>query len=121
MNDVIENYNDVIDLEKELHGEETRRNRERLNELLSDEFIEFGTSGSRYSKSCVLDRLPSSDAPEINSYEFEVRKLGEDVVQVFYKTDINENHILVTSQRSSLWRKVGKGWKMIFHQSTRLN
>ena len=41
-------------LETELHRLETRQNRNRLEQLLHPDFVEFARSGRRYSRSEVI-------------------------------------------------------------------
>jgi hypothetical protein len=41
-------------LETELHKDETRRNRKRMETLLHPDFVEFGRSGRRYTRADVL-------------------------------------------------------------------
>lgn len=108
--------NKIIQLEKELHRYECRKSEQKLDELLSEDYLEIGTSGKTYNKQNQLDKLPLSEDMDINSSNFEARELADGIVQVLYQTNINE----IKAKRTSLWRKEGESWRMIFHQSTRI-
>lgn len=111
----------IIRLEKELHSSLTRSNYARLNELIADDFYEFGSSGNVWTKNDILTRLPSENktAPAIESRDFSLRKIAADTFFVTYISfrliDGKEER---TALRSSLWKKNGSGWQMIFHQGT---
>ncbi|MDA8792738.1 DUF4440 domain-containing protein [Bacteriovoracaceae bacterium] len=108
--------NKIIQLEKELHSEETRSNQERLDKLIHPGFKEIGLSGSYYTKENILQRLPDTIPVEINSYAYEAIELNASLVQLIYKTNISQqNHF-----RSSIWILENEEWKMIFHQGTPL-
>ena len=112
----------LITLEKELHGAEARTSRTRLDELISDDFREIGASGKYFGKSEVLEMLPSEEPPEIHSSDYEVFYLAPEIAQVVYQSyrlDDNGSPARKT-RRSSIWRKSGEMWKMIFHQGTML-
>ena len=49
-------------LETELHRFETRQNRDRLDQLLHPDFVEFARSGHRYSRGEVLAEFAAADA-----------------------------------------------------------
>lgn len=111
----------IIRLEKELHSSLTRANYARLNELLAEDFYEFGSSGNVWTKADILTRLPAENksAPAIESRDFSMRKIAADtffVTYISFRTieGIEER----TALRSSLWKKTGSGWQMIFHQGT---
>lgn len=110
----------IKDLEIELHQEETRKNAYRLKQLLSYEFIEFGTSGKVHTYEDEISNLPQETFHKIEAFDFNMRKLSQEVIQVTYKTkrtlENGESHAL----RSSLWIQENETWKMIFHQSTKL-
>lgn len=111
----------IISLEKELHSSLTRANYARLNELLADDYIEFGCSGNIWSKNDILTRLPSENknTSSIESRDFSLKKLSADTYFLTYISfrmiDGREER---TALRSSLWKKSGSDWKMCFHQGT---
>lgn len=89
--------------------------------LLAEDFCEFGSSGHVYDKSSIVAALAddTSDAPEV--FGFEVAFVGKDVVLVTYHTRRRDGDggTLSESLRSSIWCKLGDGWKLRFHQGTR--
>ncbi len=112
---------ELISLERELHKAETRRNRKRMEALLHPDFVEFGRSGARYSRTDVLEEFgPDSTLPTIHSEHFQMVLLAEGVALLTYVSahlDAHGNahrHTL----RSSLWVLTEAGWQMRFHQGT---
>ncbi len=108
-------------LETELHKEETRRNRARMEALLHPEFVEFGRSGRRYSRAEILKEfVGDSRLPTVHSEQFELVMLAEDVALLTYvSSHVDEagnpcRHTL----RSSIWVRTDAGWQMRFHQGT---
>ncbi|MSU45160.1 MAG: nuclear transport factor 2 family protein [Candidatus Zambryskibacteria bacterium] len=53
----------IFQLEERLQRPDVRKSVEGLNDLISEDFIEFGSSGQVYNKEDVLVNLPAS--PEI--------------------------------------------------------
>ena len=45
---------ELSSLETELHKDETRHDRQRMETLLHPDFIEFGRSGTRYTRAEIL-------------------------------------------------------------------
>lgn len=112
--------NIIFELEKRLQQPAVRKSTKELDELISDDLIEFGSSGNVYAKSDVLVNLPVATEIEFAMTDFKVRVLSSDIVQSLFKTEktnlqTGEN---IKSLRSSLWRNEGGTWKMLFHQGT---
>jgi hypothetical protein len=99
-----------------------RRDGERLRQLLSDDFLEFGSSGRVWTRKSIIDML----AMETNFFppvieEFECTFLSEKVALVTYRTartDAKTGEQL-SSLRSSVWTRQDGEWRMRFHQGTR--
>ena len=108
----------IKNLETSLLQSSTRQSAESLNQLLADDFIEFGVSGKIYNKKDILALLPKEQhSNEIILFDFEMKQLCDDVVHVTYKTKQQEKIVL----RSSIWKNNTKhGWKMCFHQGTKI-
>ncbi|WP_222937525.1 nuclear transport factor 2 family protein [Spartinivicinus ruber] len=109
----------LIDLEKQLHSTESRHSLEELNRLIADDFIEFGASGSSFGKQEVMEWLPLEQNIEITASHFQCRLISDDVAQVTYRSvrktaEASDRYTL----RSSIWKKTGSYWQMIFHQGT---
>ena len=108
-------------LETELHKDETRRNRKRMEALLHPNFVEFGRSGRRYTRADVLEEFGAGSVlPAIHSRHFDLVVLAEGVALLTYLSahmDASGNphrHTL----RSSVWVRTAVGWQIRFHQGT---
>ncbi len=112
----------IFRLEDKLQRPDIRKSVKELDELISDDLVEFGSSGQIYSKSDVLINLPASAAITFTMSDFRINVLCPDVVQSLFKTEkLNQETGKVTrSLRSSLWKNENGRWKMIFHQGTQL-
>lgn len=110
----------LIELELYLFKSEVRASAEELTVLIHDDFLEFGGSGIRFGKEEVLRRLPLSKCPEFCATDFELRMLAPDTAQLLYRTSMMNPNEFITrySLRSSLWKRDGANWQMIFHQGT---
>src|SRR5215469_523433 len=112
---------ELTTLETELHKDETRHDRRRMDKLLHPDFIEFGRSGTRYTRADILNEFGPGDVlPPIRSCNFELVVLGEGVVLLMYvSAHVNARG---TSHRqtlrSSIWLRTKVGWQMRFHQGT---
>lgn len=110
----------IKELELSLLKPEIRSSRESLDKLLADDFVEFGTSGNKYSKADILERLPKTfEKAEYTVSDFSVEMLSEDVAVAIFKTErTTDGKDKVISQRISHWRKTESGWQMFFHEAT---
>lgn len=110
----------IYELELSLLEPEVRSSYERLNELLADDFLEFGSSGSVYNKPDTLKGLTAStDKVVFGVSDFETKELSENFVLTTFKTKRTINDInIVISLRSSIWKKTNGNWQMFFHQGT---
>ena len=109
------------DLELSLLNPEVRSSAEKLDALLADDFMEFGSSGSIYHKPDTLAGLTAStDKVIFEVSDFEAKKLSEDFVLTTFKTKrtIKNDIDIVVSLRSSIWKKTDGNWQMFFHQGT---
>jgi len=98
-----------------------RHDRKQLDCLLNDEFVEFGSSGRVYDKAEIIEALLSSTEDwHYRIIGFECRLLRDDLAHVRYVLDVlsQDNNLLRTSLRSSLWFLGRDGWSMMFHQGT---
>lgn len=110
----------IKELELSLLKPEIRSSRKALDELLADDFVEFGASGNKYTKADILERLPNSlQKVEYKVSDFSVEISSEEVVIATFKTvRTTDGKDRVISQRSSHWRKIDSGWQMFFHEAT---
>lgn len=107
-------------LEERLLQHESRTSVKELEELISDDFVEFGSSGYIYNKQDIIEDLPSSPQVKMTMLDFQLRVLSNDVVLTTYRIvkypeDSGEKKY---SLRSSIWRLHNDKWQMIFHQGT---
>ena len=109
-------------LEEELLQPEARRSVDRLDRLLADEFIEFGSSGGIFDKAQVIEALlaeTSDPAAAVCLTEFGARQLAPGVVLVTYRTSRSGLNAPPGSKlRSSIWKLTEGQWQMVFHQGT---
>lgn len=109
-------------LEESLLQNKIRSNRDKLNELLHQDFIEIGYSGKTYTKANVLVDLPNQQSLDIElwSQDYSFMTLSTDTVLLTYKqASINHNGQLIRhAKRSSIWFNNKGSWQMKFHQAT---
>lgn len=107
-------------LELELLTSSVRCNRERLDELISNDFIEFGSSGNTSCKSDVLNSLPLQEQVIYDAMDFNLKQLSPDFVHLTYKLKktVVSNGLTTHTLRSSIWRCTKNKCQMFFHQGT---
>ena len=100
-------------LEQSLLDPYVRQSIGQLNKLIADDFLEFGSSGKVYNKQ---DCIKPDDTPrKFVLSDFKIKELSKDVTLATYKTTEDG----IASLRSSIWKRCGDEWKMIFHQGTK--
>lgn len=106
-------------LEEKLLAPSTRHSFAELNELLADDFVEFGRSGNVYNKQVVLDRIRHEETARMTLSDFKIVLLSPGVVLATYRAaKITADGQKTYSLRSSIWRMTGHKWQMFFHQGT---
>lgn len=107
-------------LEVELMQPEIRKSRERIHQLLADDFVEFGSSGKVHTKEDELEYLPNNTDVEYSLSDFKGKMISEDTVLATYvarKKEVKTGAIQF-SLRSSIWQKRNGSWQLTFHQAT---
>ena len=91
-----------------------------IDQLLADEFIEFGVSGRVYTKAFILAQKGALQPPKIQMLDFDIKELAPNIILATYQANRLEanNEISQSSRRSSLWRQEGQTWRLVFHQGT---
>lgn len=113
MNNLSENF---LHLETLLLSNEVRTSKEKLQELICENFIEYCSSGKifYYHEENIFAPLTE----ECQIVDFSTVFLSEDIILAKYKlikiTESKEEHSL----RSSIWKKSEGQWKLFFHQGT---
>lgn len=115
---------DIINyLENELLRPEVRKSKEKLNELIADEFIEIGESGNKYNKQDILSALPKQTGVKFILNDFKPIEISSGVVLVTFQLEkeiVNRSEKII-SLRSSIWKLNNRKWQIVFHQGTKIN
>lgn len=107
----------LVEFETSLHKQTIRNDRTKLEELLHQEFFEFGSSGKIWSRQETIEALISqTDGDEILSENYRLRLLAEELAQLTYVSKRADGS---KALRCSLWKREDGSWKMIFHQGTK--
>jgi hypothetical protein len=112
----------IRDLEESLLDPRIRRSREALHELLADEFLEFGSSGRRYTKAEIVEALVAETAvaPRFTLSDFSLLVIAPGAALATYRAEARganqpePQHSL----RSSIWTFRSGRWQLVFHQGT---
>ena len=110
-------------LEESLLDPSVRKNSELVSSLLTDDFLEFGTSGRTFDKAAILEDLknePSRPASLLS--DFAIRPLAPEAMLVTYRTTRRDPFHKPLSQawRSSIWVQRDGRWQITFHQGTQI-
>lgn len=112
----------ILQLENDLLKSEVRKSPQKLSELLSEDFIEFTSSGIEYHYKSGEVFQKQDDNSELlwQVTDFKIKQLSDDCILATYKVvkhnEPNENNKY--SIRSSIWKSYSGKWKMLFHQGT---
>jgi len=105
-------------LEEELWREETRFDVRRMDEILAEDFFEFGRSGRFYRREETLAISRGPIDAVLPLPDFKARLLTEDLAQVTYNSAVTYEGVVLRARRSSIWSRRRKGWVLRFHQGT---
>jgi hypothetical protein len=108
-------------LEVALHQPSVRGDAGRLDILIHDEFLEFGRSGTAYSKADIVALLLSArEHAQVVADRFVVRRLAADVALLTYRSAhaLPDGTLHRHTLRASIWQRTAAGWQMSFHQGT---
>lgn len=113
---------DLERLEQTLLTGSVRKDAARVSALLADEFREFGSSGSVYSKAEIVASLQAEKEADIVMKAFACRTVADGVALVTYRSErATGKDGVIAALRSSLWIFREGRWQMVFHQGTRVN
>lgn len=95
-----------------------------IDDLISDEFEEISSSGQVSSKNDVVNWLLNKDSHiQWSLSDFRIKALTDDLVMAIYTAQkLNDpDSASKGSMRTSIWKRQGNNWKMIFHQASKIN
>lgn len=98
------------------------RKSDAVTDLIADDFLEFGSSGRAFDKAAVLEFLRNespSDSASLSEFRFTL--LAPGVALVTFRAVQQRQGTRVESLRSSVWKRDHGGWKLFFHQGTRVS
>ena len=109
-------------LEESLLDPAIRRDGERLRAILTEDFLEFGSSGRVWTRMSIIELLATEKnfrPPAIE--DFQCSMLTDKVALVTYRTLRGDGRTgeQMESLRSSIWTRHDGEWRMRFHQGTR--
>jgi hypothetical protein len=111
----------LLALETELQRLSTRHDPQRLDQLLEDDFVEFGVSGEIWNKQSTIASLSNEAFTPRSICDFALKPLAHDLMQVTYRGHraATADKAAADSLRSSIWRRQEDGaWRLLFHQGT---
>jgi hypothetical protein len=107
----------LFDLEARLAAPAARISREEAEELLAQDFFEFGSSGTTVDREKVVSGMAALMARGWSIANFKLTILADDVALVTY---IATQSGRGSTNRSSIWKRSDGRWRMAFHQGTRI-
>jgi hypothetical protein len=103
--------------------EGVRHDRAKVAALLSEDFVEFGSSGRVWNRNEILDLLESEAFQPVSVEDFRCKLLSDSVALITYRTRRSraDGQGKSSSLRSSIWTKQEDMWRLRFHQGTRVD
>ncbi|BAH16735.1 DUF4440 domain-containing protein [Macrococcoides caseolyticum] len=107
----------LIERESKLFSYEFCNNIEQINDILHQDFMEYGTSGRSYNKQQCINFLKDLKTDRnIEIYHASYRELSDNSWILNYVSKDNDNNIV--SNRTSIWIKEENTIQLLFHQGT---
>ena len=100
----------IRELEEQFLTPAVRASAATLDRLVSDDFVEFGITGRVYSKADVIAQMLAKPNITGSLIDLQVLAVSPDVALATYRTP--------GSVRSSVWRREGEHWQIVFCQGT---
>ncbi len=107
----------LLKLEMSLWINETRNNFEYMNNILHNDFKEFGKNGKVYSKKDILDDLNLDLEVDFPFENLNVKQVDKITFLITYTCKIKHGSEIIKSNRSSLWLGEDR-FQLLFHQGT---
>ena len=112
-------FDEIIKLEKSILDPTVRSSREKLDKLITDDFLEFASSGTVYDKEQIIVALTSEKNPlQIDALNFECFDIAKDTVLLTYLTKRSNEAVVRETLRSSIWVRKDGLWRLRYHQGT---
>lgn len=100
------------------HRPEFGTTRADFERMMADDFWEIGASGKCYTREFVLqvleERHSTPQKEDWQTSNFRCRQLSDSIYLLTYTLTQNNR----VTQRSTIWRRAGSDWKIVFHQGT---
>jgi hypothetical protein len=110
--------NELIKREPLFHRPEFGTTRRDFENMTVEAFWEVGASGRRYSRNYVLDTLEQRHSQRHEDIwetrDFHCLEIAPDNYLITYTLIQGER----VTRRSTIWRRCGTDWKIVYHQGT---
>lgn len=93
------------------------RKSERVDQLLAEGFVEFGSSGRVFSKEEIIASLRDEPPVKVTATAFKVVLFAPNTALLTYRAHRHSTPPVYTL-RSSYWLVQHGRWRMVFHQGT---
>ena len=117
--DLVPILNELMLREPIFHHPEFGTSKADFEAMTDPEFWEVGASGRRYSRTYCIDSLVDRHSrPHTEAWDakdFHCTRISPDSYLVTY-TLIQESTRI--TRRSTIWRRAGDDWKILYHQGT---
>jgi hypothetical protein len=109
---------DILErLEEALWREETRFDIQRMENVLAEDFFEFGWSGRFYGREETL-AVPRGPIDAVLPLPDFRAPAGRRPRARTYKSAVTHDGVVLRARRSSIWSRTPTGWVLRFHQGT---
>jgi hypothetical protein len=110
----------LIRFEQALLDPAVRRDRAKVDALLAEDFLEFGSSGRIWTRQEIIDSLGAGTYTPPAAAPMDCVRLAADVALVTYRAlRLNrETGAGIETLRSSIWVMRQGQWRLRFHQGT---
>jgi hypothetical protein len=101
------------------HHPELGTTQKDFENMMVSDYWEVGASGRRYGKDAILEELQrrytTGYTDDMQATDFHIRELGPDTYLLTYNLLEDKQR---KTRRSTIWKKSGSDWKIVFHQGT---
>ena len=112
----------LLTREEALLDPRVRRDPAAVANLLTDDFLEFGSSGRAWTRDQIIELLASESFSPVHIEDFRCDLLAADMALVTYRAIRADAQTggRISSLRSSIWTHRMGEWRARFHQGTRI-